>query len=376
MTSTPQPVQRLDAPAAKPRVALWDNARFAFIVLVVVGHLISTIRTDTDLAYGMYVYFYAFHMPAMILLSGVFAKAEFTRKTIVPIVQLLALWLVWEGIWALIHFFTGGNLPGQNFLVTPAWTLWFLVSLATMRILLPFFAQLRHPLIASVVIALIAGVLPAVGTQFSASRTLCLMPFFMLGWLAKRDGWFARESFLRPKMGARGIAWGGLGLFAIVAAVLAQVRTEWRFDYWILWRYDYQGLFEKAPVWGFVPDTWWEAAAAGGAMRLVLLALAAALTIAAFIVLPRRQGAATVWGSRTLYVYLLHGPIVQAMRATGVVDWFGEFGVLGIFGLIVIGIALAIVLSMSWVVTVFKPIIEPPIAWLFSKPAEGAAPRA
>ena len=363
--------QPADAPAAKPRIALWDNARFALILLVVIGHTISTIRTDSALGFGLYVYIYAFHMPAMILLSGIFAKAEVNRKAIMSIVQLIALWLVWEGIWALIHFFVGEKTPGQNFLVSPAWTLWFLVSLATMRILLPFFAQLRHPLIASIVVALIAGVLPAVGTEYSASRTLCFLPFFMLGWLAKRDGWLNQPWFMKPTIGTRGLAWAFLGVFGVVVVVLARVRSEWRFDSWLLWRYDYLSLFEKAPTWGYIPDARWELAMTGGGIRFVLLALAAALILALLIVLPRRQGIGTTWGSRTLYVYLLHGPIIQAMRASGLVDWFGEFGVVGILMLIVIGVGITLVLSMSWVTTVFRPIIEPPIAWLFAREKHG-----
>ena len=47
----------------------------------------------------------------------------------------------------------------KGFLVSPAWTLWFLVSLATMRILLPYIARMRHPLIFSIALALIGGLL-------------------------------------------------------------------------------------------------------------------------------------------------------------------------------------------------------------------------
>ena len=36
-----------------PRVALWDHARLVLILLVVVGHSISTIRTDSSFAYGL-----------------------------------------------------------------------------------------------------------------------------------------------------------------------------------------------------------------------------------------------------------------------------------------------------------------------------------
>ena len=68
---------------------------------------------------------------------------------------------------------------------------------------------------------------------------------------------------------------------------------------------------------------------------------------------PRGHSVITVWGTRTLYVYLLHGLIVQLLRGTGVVDWFGELGSAGVLMLIGLGIAVTLVLSMSWVTKVF-----------------------
>ena len=46
-----------------------------------------------------------------------------------------------------------------------------LVSLIAMRILLPYIAMLRWPLITTTVLALAAGLSPVIGTQFSASRS-------------------------------------------------------------------------------------------------------------------------------------------------------------------------------------------------------------
>ena len=310
-------------------------------------------------------------MPAMILLSGIFAKAEVSTKVVKSTLQLLATWGVWEGLWAVAHFVFGGKIPGEKFLVSPAWTLWFLVSLATMRILLPYLARFRHPLLASIVLALVGGLSPAIGTEFSASRTLCFLPFFMIGWLAKRDGWFNERWFMKPTLGTRGIAWAALGLFAIAVLVLAQFRSAWRFDSWLLWRYDYLALFEKAPIAGYIPDSFWSLAVTGGGMRLALIALAVVLTLALLIVLPRRSGIASVWGARTLYVYLLHGPIVQAMRSSGFVDWFGELGAIGIAMLVVIGVGITLLLSMGWVTKVFRLIIEPPIDRLFAREKRG-----
>lgn len=354
----------------KVRIAVWDNARFLLIALVVMAHAISTVRTDTSFGFGVYTFIYLFHMPAMIALSGLFSKAETSPKAVRSVVQLLATWLTWELIWVLIHFFSSGRAVPSTWLIAPAWTLWFLLTLATMRILLPYIVQLKHPLIWSVALALVAGLSPAIGTQFSASRTLCFLPFFVAGWLAMNRGWLSGAWFMNPGRQTRIAAAAVLAVIAALVAVLAPHRREWRIDTWLVWRDDYAWLFDHAPIFGWSPTEWWAVALGGAGVRLVLLVTAVVMTLALLLLVPRGHSFITVWGTRTLYVYLLHGPIISWMRASGVVEWFGQFGAGGVVALLGIGLAIAVVLSMTWVTKVFWPVIEPRIDRLFSPMAE------
>ena len=346
---------------------MWDNARFILILLVVVAHMVSTVRMQTSFGWGFYVFIYLFHMPAMIGLAGLFSKADATPKTVRSTAQLLITWLVWEVIWALIHFFVNGQGLPESWLVAPAWSLWFLVTLATMRILLPFIVRLRHPLLFSILLALVAGLSPSIGTQFSASRTLCFMPFFVAGWLVTNRGWLRGQWFERPDRSTKLIAAGLLGVVALAVAVLAPLRDLWRIDTWIVWRDDYAWLFGDAPIMGWAPTEWWAIALGGTGVRLALIVVAFAMTIALLLLVPRGHSIITVWGTRTLYVYLLHGLIVQLLRGTGAVAWFSEFGEGGVLMLIGLGIAITLVLSMTWVTKVFRPVIEPKFDLLFEK---------
>lgn len=346
----------------KTRIALWDNGRFLLMTLVVVAHMITTTRTDSALAFGIYAYIYLFHMPAMILLSGYFSKAEFKLSAVKSTIGLIVTWIIFEVIWVFYRLLIDGNAINDSFLIVPSWTLWFLVTLVTMRILLPFVAVLKHPLVFSLVIALIAGLSPVVGTQFSASRTLSFLPFFVFGWLARERGWLAGHHFLHPRGWLKAAAWGVLGAIALVFVAIPDLRKVFRVDVWLTWRDDYFTLLDLGPL--FTPLV-------GLGMRAFFIGIAFVMTIAVLVIVPRKTSVITLWGTRTLYVYLLHGFIVYALRHYGVIDVIGTFGWLGTLLLIAMGTALSMLLSMTWVQKLTRPIIEPKIDWMFAKvPAE------
>ncbi|MEJ6490652.1 acyltransferase family protein [Leucobacter sp. USCH14] len=361
-----------NAHPSAPRVALWDNARFALIALVVVGHTISTVRHDTALAYGIYTYIYLFHMPALIALSGYFSRASATTKTGRATLQLIVLWVLWEGIWVVIGFAAIDETPAQSFLVSPSWTLWYLVTIVTMRIVLPYMAQLRHPLLVSIAIALFGGVIPVIGTEFSAARTLTFLPFFVAGWLARTNGWLDGEWFAAPRRWVRVWSWGILSVIAAVFIALPGLRSWWRLDGWLTWRDGYARRFSDAPIGDWSPHHWIETTLGGAAVTALLLLLAATMTFAVLAVTPRRRLVVTAWGARTLSVYLLHGPIVWALRQTGVIDAVGELGELGVVILIVGALVLASLLALAPVERAFRWVLAPNLDRFFRDPSPGS----
>ncbi|MEB4615259.1 acyltransferase family protein [Leucobacter sp. M11] len=342
----------------KPRIALWDNAHFFLIVLVVIGHTLSTVRTDSGLAFSIYSYIYLFHMPAMLLISGYFAKTQVTPKATRGVLKLVATWMFFEGIWALVRFLTNGKTLSDEFLVAPAWTLWFLVTLATMKILLPYIARLRAPLTVSVVLALAAGLSPAIGVDFSASRTLCFLPFFVAGWLVKERGWLSGEWFRRPSVGLRSAAAAVLLAVAAAFVVFPDLRGEARIDRWLTWRDDYDTLLDLGEV---------ATPVAGILIRFALLATATLMTAALLVLVPRGHSRITVWGTRTLYVYLLHGFLVFALRNSGAIDAIDSLGVPGTLILVAIATAIAVLLSSAPVARLTRPLIEPKFKAIFSR---------
>lgn len=360
MTLSPDETEPGATPSAarpqKKRVPFWDNARFACIVLVVMGHGIQRLTEDSDAALTVYLLIYAFHMPAFAIVSGYFSKSDppGRRQMARVITDILLPYLIMESIWTLVQFGVEGELnvnPTQ-----PSWTLWFLLALGIFRLILPYLALIRWPLLWAVVVSVGVGYLDNVDSTFSLSRTLGILPFFVLGWKLRSwklvDRWRVTERQTWPVRAA------ALGLFVAVAAVFVAFIDVWRdidLRLWFFYDDSYQGLGE---------GVWW-----AGLVRLGLIALAVLLSAAFFVLVPRRQTWMTGFGQATMYVYLLHSFVLYPIRQSGMLRQGLDPDVWLVI-MLVAAVGIAVVLSTAPVRRVFRPLIEPKPRWLFVRPAD------
>jgi len=360
MTLSPDETEPGATPSAarppKKRVPFWDNARFACIVLVVMGHGIQRLTEDSDAALTVYLLIYAFHMPAFAIVSGYFSKSDppGRRQMARVITDILLPYLIMESIWTLVQFWVEGELnvnPTQ-----PSWTLWFLLALGIFRLILPYLALIRWPLMWAVIVSVGVGYLDNVDSTFSLSRTLGILLFFVLGWKLRSwklvDRWRVTERQTWPVRAA------ALGLFAVLAAVFVGFIDVWRdidLRLWFFYDDSYQGLGE---------GVWW-----AGLVRLGLIALAVLLSAAFFVLVPRRQTWMTGFGQATMYVYLLHSFVLYPIRQSGMLRQGLDPDVWLVI-MLVAAVGIAVVLSTAPVRRVFRPLIEPKPRWLFVRPAD------
>src|SRR5690606_32924403 len=143
-----------------------------------------------------------------------------------------------------------------------------------------------------------------VDSTFSLARALGILPFFVLGWQLHRwklvDRWRVVE---RQTWLIRGIA---IVVLLGWLAVLVPLIDLWRaidLRYWFFYDQSYSGLGG---------DQWW-----AGGVRLGLIVLAALLSAAFFVLLPRRETWMTTLGQYTMYVYLLHSFVLYPLRESG-----------------------------------------------------------
>ncbi|SEN84324.1 fucose 4-O-acetylase [Cryobacterium sp. TMT1-3] len=341
--TTSQPVKR--------RVPLWDNARWIAITLMVVGHAILKLIGEADVAYTLYLFIYAFHVPVFVAVSGYFAKSgpPDARQMHRLLSDIIIPYVIFETIWTGLRWILGGKLLLDY--STASWTLWFLLALLVWRIALPYLVLLRYPLLISIVISIGAGYLPNIDGTFTLSRTLGLLPFFVFGWKLRQ--WLLTDTWLELRAG---LIWrwrtGALGLFAALYLIIAlniQTLRDLQVRRFLLYDEAY-GVFDYSEFWA-------------GGIRLAVMLLAFTLIVAFLMLIPRRSTWFTHLGAATMYIYLLHTFVLYPLRESGVLDGPQPAWVLP--GMIVLSVAISIVLSMPVVRRVFRPLVEPRARWLF-----------
>jgi len=333
------------------RIALWDNARFGAIALMVAGHALTKMVGENDAAFTLYVFIYAFHVPVFVAVSGYFTKATAPddRRIRGLFTDILIPYVIFETIWTLLYWAISGQLNAD--FTHASWTLWFLLALAIWRVVLPYLAALKHPLIISLVISVGAGYF-AIDQTFSLSRALGLLPFFVFGWQLRQ--WNIGERWMA--VSAVAVRWWRAGAIALLLAVGVGIGTNvglWRdLDIRSFLTYD-------AGYATFGYDQWW-----AGAARLGFMVLAAAMIVAFLILIPRGHTWFTPFGQATMYVYLLHTFVLYPLRENGILD--GERPLWFLILVLVGAVALTVALSTPFIRRVFRPLVEPRVPWLFS----------
>lgn len=175
-----------------------------------------------------------------------------------------------------------------------------------------------------------AGYLPFIGPEFSLSRTMVFFPFFLIGyWLSKE------QLFNSQTVNKKAVACGILVTVFVVSYVTPTIPADWLFG-----SQSYQTL---------------EASLYGGLFRAALYGIAALMVFSVLILVPRQRFSFTSLGQNTMYVYLLHGVIIQYGRQAKLLAVDHN---LDTIGLAVIAAAIVWFLSSKWVQLFAQPIVE------------------
>ena len=273
---------------SRQRSALWDNLRFFLIFCVVLAHFLSK-NSDLINAKRVIFFIYLYHMPCFMFVSGLFSKRIIRERDYRRIFRMLMAFFATKLILFSIRSIVKGRPVSLSFsdISDVSWYVFVLFVFYLMCIFLSRFSAV-YIFIASVILSCCAGYIPGINTFFSLSRIITFFPFFWAGYQI-----FAGDLLgmvRKPIFRVSGIA------VLILTALIVYFNIESLYK-------RLQILKGKVPYMkaglGALEDY-------GGLIRILWYLVAFILIAALISVVPQKRFFFSVWGSRTLAVYMLH----------------------------------------------------------------------
>lgn len=273
-----------------------DGIKLFLIVLVTLGHALESCISN-PISNRLYSAIYLFHMPAFILVSGYFASVSSKDKLIKKAIAFIETFLV---IMIPQCLFFGRITP----LLNPENSGWYLLSMifwySIVCLLDKYSLIMRNVgggkiLIISIILSLIVFLLPLCmyGNLFSFQRTFMFLPYFIFGYILKKQG-----RSLIPKFTSRMRLLIGMG--SIVSIVLCIVYSG---------RLLHVLEFNNANIW-FISNLYEK-----DFLNLLLLKIAismgAIITTAGVLLFIRLPKSISQLGSQTLVFYVVQGILVH-----------------------------------------------------------------
>ncbi|RPK43330.1 acyltransferase family protein [Streptomyces sp. ADI93-02] len=326
------------------RDAFLDNAKYLLIVLVAVAHSWEAVEGSRATT-ALYMFVYAFHMPAFIVICGYLSRSYTGRPhQLRRLVTGIAVpYVVFEVAYSLFKRYADDSPDHAITLLDPFFLTWFLAALLIWRLTSPLWRHLRHPLPVALGIAALASLAPGIGDDLNLQRVLQFLPFFVLG-LRLKPQHFAIVRRREARL---------LALPVLAGALL--------FAYWVAPRMKTGWLFRTNSAQQ-LDAPWWS----GPVMTLLLFGCSLLLTAAFLSWVPRRHLWFTVLGAGTICGYLLHGFAIKGPEYAGVFDtytWLSEPA-----GKVAVSLAAAIAVTLMCTPPVrraLRPVTEPDMTWAF-----------
>ena len=265
----------------------FDNLKFVLILCVVMIHFLECFRSVSASFRALYLFLGTFAMPLFAFVSGYFSK------TYAPRLKDLSLLLIPYVFFQLayIGYYSWLGLDKEYWIggwsmTTPFIQNWYILSLLGWRLMSLYARQCRAALLISFAAALLVGYEPSISWEFSASRTICFFPFFLLGMKADEQ---AIERIIRFKPVAL-LFVSGLLAGCVALSCLAPGKINM-----VIWKilfsmgYSLPGEVLSGPVF-----------------RAILYGVIILSGTAVVALIPQNKTWFTALGTRTLSVFFLH----------------------------------------------------------------------
>lgn len=183
------------------RIEKFDFLKVWCMMLVIIVH--TLINSYGDVGQELIRFFcLCYTMPMFAFISGWFSKGELNfRKNIKQLlVPCIVMTIVNDGIMYAVN-------PQYHLnILTPGFAMWYLWALFVYRSILPYIARIPHVILMSFILSWMVGLIPQINANFSLSRIVCFLPYFLLGHKIARDAQWSKihDNIMKPLMVYRG----------------------------------------------------------------------------------------------------------------------------------------------------------------------------
>lgn len=167
----------------KTRLYFFDNIKCLLMILVVIGHTITSDVDDNSYLKSMLIFIYSFHMPLFIFISGLFHNNKENTLNWNKFIKFFCLGLILKmGIMSfdtlLIKNKLNFNLLGGDGLF------WYLFAMATYIVICYLLRNFNSSFVlyVSVLLSLLVGYDESIGDFLCLSRIIVFFPFYYVGY--------------------------------------------------------------------------------------------------------------------------------------------------------------------------------------------------
>ncbi len=277
---------------------------------------------------------YSFHMPLFIFISGYFSKSIKSQR-VSDLNSLLLPYLIFEFIHYIFTKYTGLG-KGHIQFTYPTYQNWYLLSLFTWRMIIPYFKDFNKTfaLVLVVVCSLLSGFVQDFNEFLGLYRSIFLLPFFIIGY------YFNDIKGLLIKLNP--YRWIFITLFLMLFG-------------FIVWSSVSDQLIGLKLSYAFIPNFGYAEQIDNLFLRSFSLIFSCIMGFLFLFFIPNKKTFFTKMGANTMTVYLLHIFFVWVF-----LHFFGfENSTWSLALGIIFSIILALVLSSSLIEKLFSPLTSP-----------------
>lgn len=338
---------------AVQRDAWLDNIKGILVISVVVGHMMTSLVKYSGTAEVLYKLINAVHMACFMILTGYLSKGRIGRRDYKKMITRLAIpyFVAQILVWGFCCLYPNaskllvGQTPGQLIWLMPCYHLWYLFAILVFNLITPYLSRLfcRRPWLL-LGIAFVASLLVGYSQEIlymRVTKNIGYYFFFLTGYYLKKEWLYA----LRDKW-----KWKVCGFFVVICWLVLQIRYS---DHIYIKIFSLATPYKRypEPFNGYYPLV----------SRGIFLLAAIVVSFSLMSLVTKRRTIFTRAGEYSLYIYILHGFLVLAVRTTGIYPLLNTPVRKGLF--LIGSAAISYVFCSPLAIRIFRPLFEPQIDW-------------